>query len=209
MGRAHTNAVEVIARRLATVGLPGASDVRLEISEADWPRVLGITARQRITGLASAAVRDGWLHLSVPQRAELEERHRSAMAMVLVLDQLLIEVSEAMAVARIQPVVLKGPSFADAFYPDRSWRSYGDLDLLVSAADWRNASGVLSRLGFERIIPEPRPGFDERWGKGASFEDVRKLQVDLHRTLALGSFGLWIDTAALLDGTTTFSLQGR
>ena len=128
--------------------------------------------------------------------------------MVLLLDHLLGELSSAMAEAGVPTVVLKGPAVASTFYPDRAWRSYGDLDLLVAAADWRGACEVLVRLGFRRIIPEPRPGFDERFGKGASFEDARKLQVDLHRTLAMGPFGLWIDPGALLASTTDFPMRG-
>jgi hypothetical protein len=200
--------IEVIARRLASVGLPGAASDPQTITDSEWPRLLGYVSRQRITGLATAAVRAGSLRLTEAQGAQLEEEHRSAMAMVLLLEHLLDEVSTAFAEAGIPTVVLKGAAVANTFYPDRSWRSYGDLDLLVSAAEWRQACGVLSDLGFRRLIPEPRPGFDERFGKGASFEDTRKVQVDLHRTLALGPFGLWIDPGALLEGTTAFPTKG-
>jgi hypothetical protein len=199
--------VEVVGRRLASVGLPGASSDAVGVPEADWPRLLRFIARQRITGFASVEVRAGSLLVTEQQRSELEEEHRSAMAMVLVLEHLLVELSSAMTDAGLPTVVLKGAAVADAFYPDRSWRSFGDLDLLISAADWRRACEVLQGLGFRRIIPEPRPGFDERFGKGASFEDARKLQVDLHRTLALGPFGLWIDPEALLGGTTPFEIK--
>ena len=130
------------------------------------------------------------------------------MAMVLLLQHLTVEVSSAMEEAGVPTVVLKGAAIAASFYPDPSWRSYGDLDLLVSAEHWSAACHVLTSLSFRRITPEPRPGFDERFGKGASFEDARGLQVDLHRTLALGPFGLWIDTDALLDGTTRFTMLG-
>ena len=199
--------IEVVGRRLASVGLPGASTDAVGVPDGDWPRLLGYIARQRITGFASAEARAGSFVVTEEQGAELEERHRSAMAMVLVLDHLLVEVSSAMTEAGLPTVVLKGAAVADTFYPDRSWRSFGDLDLLISAADWRKACDVLERLGFRRIIPEPRPGFDERFGKGASFEDARKLQVDLHRTLAMGPFGLWIDHEALLEGTTAFAVK--
>ena len=200
--------VEVVAKRLASVGLPGAGSDALEVPEADWPRLLAYLARQRITGLAEVEVRAGTLVVTEQQRAELDERHRAAMAMVLLLDHLLGELSSAMAEAGVPTIVLKGPAVASTFYPDRAWRSYGDLDLLVGVADWRGACEALVRRGFRRIIPEPRPGFDERFGKGASFEDARKLQVDLHRTLAMGPFGLWIDPGALLASTTDFPMRG-
>jgi Uncharacterised nucleotidyltransferase len=199
--------IEVVGRRVASVGLPSAASDPIEVPEVDWPRLLAYLARQRITGLAEVEVRAGTLVMTERQRAELEERHREAMALVLLLDHLLGELSSALAAMGVPTVVLKGPAVASTFYPDRSWRSYGDLDLLVSAADWRAACEVLTRLGFRRIIPEPRPGFDERFGKGASFEDARGVQVDLHRTLAMGPFGLWIDPAALLEGTVEFSIR--
>ena len=200
--------IEVVGKRVASVGLPGAGSDPLEVPEEDWPRLLAYLARQRITGLAEVEVRAGTLVVTEQQHTELDERHRAAMAMVLLLDHLLGELSSAMAEAGVPTVVLKGPAVASTFYPDRAWRSYGDLDLLVGAADWRGACEVLVRHGFRRIIPEPRPGFDERFGKGASFEDARKLQVDLHRTLAMGPFGLWIDPGALLASTTDFPTRG-
>lgn len=190
------------------MGLPGAGSDALEVLEADWPRLLAYVARQRITGLAEVEVRAGTLVVTEQQFTELDERHREAMAMVLLLDHLLVELSSAMAEAGVPTIVLKGPAVASTFYPDRAWRSYGDLDLLVAADDWRGACEVLVREGFRRIIPEPRPGFDERFGKGASFEDARKLQVDLHRTLAMGPFGLWIDPGALVASTIDFPARG-
>jgi Uncharacterised nucleotidyltransferase len=196
--------IEVVARRVASVGLPGAGGDALEVPEADWPGLLAYLARQRITGLAEVEVRAGTLVVTEQQRTELDERHREAMAMVLILDHLLGELSSSMTEVGVPTVVLKGPAVASTFYPDRAWRSYGDLDLLVAADDWQGACEVLVRRGFRRIIPEPRPGFDERFGKGASFEDARKLQVDLHRTLAMGPFGLWIDPGGLLASTTDF-----
>ncbi len=142
--------IEVVGRRLASVGLPGASSDAVGVPDGDWPRFLRYLARQRITGFASAGVRAGSLLVTEPQSAELEEEHRSAMAMVLVLEHLLVEVSSAMTEAGLPTVVLKGAAVADTFYPDRSWRSFGDLDLLISAADWRPACEVLGRLGFRR-----------------------------------------------------------
>ena len=199
--------IEVVGRRIASVGLPGAESDPVEVPDDDWPRLIRYIARQRITGFAAAEVRAGSLLLTQQQGAQLEAEHRSAMAMVLLLEHLLVELSSAMTEAGLPTVVLKGAAVADAFYPDRSWRSFGDLDLLIPTADWRPACEVLMGLGFRRIIPEPRPGFDERFGKGASFEDARKLQVDLHRTLAMGPFGLWIDPEALLEGTTVFPMK--
>ena len=130
------------------------------------------------------------------------------MGMVVIMEHLLRELSTPLANERISPIVLKGAALADGFYPDRSWRAYGDLDLLIQGEEFPRASAVLAVLGFTRLLPEPRSGFDQRFGKGASFEDSHGRQVDLHRTLALGPFGLWIDTTELTRGRTEVELAG-
>jgi hypothetical protein len=88
-------------------------------------------------------------------------------------------------------------------------RPFGDLDLLVATADWRRACEVLSSNGYHRDLPEPRRGFDERFGKAATHSDPSGLQVDLHRTLVLGPFGLWLDPSELFRHTESFELGGR
>src|SRR5687767_14598535 len=94
--------------RIASVGLPGADLSRVEVPEADWPGFLHHVARLRITGLASVACREGTLVLTESQQDQLLERHRAAMAMVLLLEQLLREVAPALGEAGIPTVVLKG-----------------------------------------------------------------------------------------------------
>jgi Uncharacterised nucleotidyltransferase len=196
----------------AAVDLPRAgsrSQGPIEVPEKLWPHVLRNVAQERITGLAVAATRRGSLKLSEVQRSELMARHRSAMGMVLIVERLIHDLASPMAEEGIPTIVLKGAAVAKEFYPDPSWRAYGDLDLLVPAERWAAMSDLLTRLGFRRLIPEPRRGFDERFGKGASFEDPGGRQVDVHRTLALGPFGMWIEPDALIEGTTTFQLGDR
>ena len=62
---------------------------------------------------------------------------------------------------------------------------------------------------MRRKLPEPRPGFDKRFGKAAAFADPDGVEVDLHRTLAQGPFGLWIDTEELIDRAVGFDIGGR
>jgi hypothetical protein len=205
----QTPRIADVLRLIAGHGLPGSRTLPGDVPERLWPHVLRSVARQRISGLALAANHHGSLQLSAEQREELVRAQRSAMGMVLVLEQLLLDASAALAAAGVSTIVLKGAAWAHSFYPDPSWRAYGDLDLLVRTSDLGPTSRVLGELGFSRILPEPRPGFDERFGKGVSFEDPQGRQVDLHRTLALAPFGLWIDTEALLRGTTPFPFRER
>jgi hypothetical protein len=105
--------------------------------------------------------------------------------------------------------VLKGAALAHTVYPEPCLRSFGDVDVLVSTRDWRRACDVLEELGLRRQRPEPRPGFDERFGKASVHKGDDAVEVDLHRTLVIGPFGLWIDPDALLSRTATFEVGGR
>jgi hypothetical protein len=118
-------------------------------------------------------------------------------------------VNDAFLDRGIENVVLKGPALAHTFYPEPSWRPFSDLDLLVRGRDWRRACGVLEEMGYKRDLPEPRPGFDERFGKAASHTAPNGLSLDLHRTLVVGPFGLWLDPEELFRTTVPFSVGGR
>ena len=107
-------------------------------------------------------------------------------------------------------VVIKGASVARTVYVEPCLRSFGDLDLLVRTADYGRACALLGRLGHERQRPEPRPGFEVRFGKASVHRHPEdRIEVDLHRTLVLGPFGLWIDPEELLNRRQTFDVAGR
>jgi hypothetical protein len=119
------------------------------------------------------------------------------MAWCLGLERLLLDVADAFENEGIEFLVLKGPAVARAAYPDPSWRVFHDIDVLVRTEDWRRAVTVLQRDFGPRRIPEPRPGWDERFGKGAVFMSEGGRQIDLHRTLVKAPFALWINAEEL------------
>jgi hypothetical protein len=67
----------------------------------------------------------------------------------------------------------------------------------------------LAELGFTRPLPEPRPGFSERFGKAATHRGEDGLELDLHRTLVVGPFGLWLRADGLFEQAIPFHLGGR
>lgn len=198
-----------LTSRIAAFGVPGTREEPIEIPSAHWPAVRASVRAQRLTGLAVAALEAGRLGAPEGARPELLADHRAAMLTVLTLERELLALAPIFEEAGIDVLVLKGPAFAHAFYPNASWRAYGDLDLLVRTQDWRTACDVLVDVGYRRVIPEPRPGFDERFGKSATHVGLDGLQIDLHRTLALGAFGVWSDPGMLFGRTASFSLAGR
>lgn len=196
---------------VARFGLPQVSPTpdTMDVRAAGWPPILAALQGKRLTGLAVAAVEAGQLRISSEQLTQLLERHRAAMIGTISIERTMIRVVEALEARSIEVVVLKGTALAHTIYPDPSWRPFGDVDLLVRTRDWRRACAVLAELGFRRYLPEPREGFDERFGKAATHVSEEGIEVDLHRTLVLGPFGLWMDPEQLFQSTMPFSLAGR
>jgi hypothetical protein len=202
--------VRDLASRIAAFGLDGSPPVALYVTDLVWSRLLSNLNLERLTGLATAAADAGWLTLPGNlAEDQLLESQRNAMLWSLSLERRLVSLAVVLEAAEIDMVVLKGPVLAHTMYPDPSWRPFGDLDLLVRTRDWDRTTELLGGLGMRRRLPEPRPGFDKRFGKAAAFIDQDGAEVDLHRTLAAGPFGLWVDTDELVERAVTFEIGGH
>ena len=105
--------------------------------------------------------------------------------------------AQRLSTAGIAYRALKGPLLAHLAYPDPALRSFGDVDVLVGGASFDAAVDALARLGFRRHFAEPRPGFDARFAKGACLVRRDGMEVDLHRTLAPGAFGILLQRVDL------------
>jgi hypothetical protein len=198
-----------LARRVAAFGLHQDDDEAISISQVDWQLLLPTLYQQRLTGFAVAAAEAGSITLSSGQAEELLDRHRDGMLQVLALERHLVTLSAALEDAGVEMVLLKGSALAHTVYPDPSWRPFADLDFLVRGQDFQQTCEVLAGQGFNRALPEPRARFDVRFGKAAELAGPGGLMVDLHRTLVVGPFGLWVDPDELFAGTAPFSLGGR
>jgi hypothetical protein len=176
------------------------------IEPEDWPVTLAQLDHEKLTGIATAAAEDGWLPLKADQFEDLVERHCDAMAWCLHLERLLLDIADAFDAEEIEFLVLKGPALARVVYPDPSWRVFHDLDLLIRTKDWRRAVAVLERDFGPRRIPEPRRGWDERFGKGAVFTTREGQQIDLHRTLAEGPMAFRIEPSDLFPARRTVQI---
>jgi Uncharacterised nucleotidyltransferase len=196
-------------REVARFGLFGTT-APTAVEDGEWQSFAGRLHLEKLTGLAVAAVGTGTLEIPAHRTGDLHDRHRRAMVWCLRVEQQLLDLDERFRRSRIEYAVLKGPSVAHTAYVDPSLRGFGDLDVLVRGRDFKGSCAELRAMGFERRLAEPRPRFDERFGKAAVHRrDEDGMEIDLHRTLVLGPFGLWIEPDELLDRTTTFGLAGR
>jgi hypothetical protein len=203
----ETDSTARIAAAITPFGLREIDPV--DVRDRAWAPVGTALTRHRLTGLAVAAATDGRLVVTDDQRSDLLERHRGAMFAALAIERKVVRVTDRLGRAGIRPVVLKGPALAHTVYPDPAWRAFGDLDLLVRTSDWRRTCEVLAEAGYRRGLPEPHAGFDERFGKAAVHRNGDGIELDLHRTLVLGPFGLWLDPDELFDHAALFTLGGR
>jgi hypothetical protein len=200
-----------LARLVATVGLPGSrQSLADEVLDAgSFEYFLGVVRWQRLPGFLMAAVDAEALPVTAEQRAAVEELHLEACASVLKLESYLLEIAEVLDTAGIDFLVLKGTAAAHLVYPEPSLRMFGDNDLLFRSEQFDEALEALYRHGYVRPAAPPRPGFDRRFGKGATLRRLGIDELDTHRNLVFGTFGFRIDLDELFGSAVTFRLGGR
>lgn len=167
-------------------------------------RHLPLIAQHRLTGVAHAAMLAGELDVDEPDR--VVDAHRHAMARVLLLEDVLLDAVALLDRAGLETRVLKGAALAHGLgSPER--REFGDNDVLVRSGELRSAAAVLEAHGATRVHAALSPRWEERFAKSVTLR-WRDTEIDLHRTLAPGPYGLTISGDALFGSDATFALAG-
>ena len=205
------NGWQTASRAVAAHGLVGA---RLPMPKSPleptaWEHLLTTTRGQRITGHLMRAIQDGAFPATPEQAGEVERAHRASMATALALEATLVRTARLLEETGIDYRVLKGTGVAHLDYPDPALRSFGDVDLLIPSSQFDGAVAALLAAGHQRKFPEPRPAFDRRYGKGSCLVSHGGEEIDRHRTLAMGPYGLQIVLDDLWRRSSTFELGGR
>lgn len=194
---------------IAGFGLPGAPALPSSpVAAHAWTGLMADVWHQRIEGLLAAAVAEGALAVTAEQRHQVREAARSRASVDLRLEQDLLATVSLLEHADVTYRVLKGPAWAHSAYPDPSWRGSGDIDLLLAADDWYDALAIFAADGARRSVPELAPGFDRRFGKEATLVSGSGWEIDLHRTLVVGPYGVWIDREDLFRRPASITLRG-
>jgi hypothetical protein len=166
-------------------------------------------AGARALGLLARAVAEGWVEVDDAKRDRCLEAAAGALVHDLRRERLLVdEIASLLEDAAAPFLVLKGAAAAHLDELDPALRSSSDIDLLVRGEDFDRTVEALAAEGWRRRFPEPRPGFDARFGKGAAVHRDGE-EIDLHRTLAPGVFGLRLPVADLWVEPEPFVLGGR
>ena len=173
--------------------------------------LLATVRHERMLGLFAQVVADAALAATDDQVAELHEAYVAALCADLVRERELIHLVGLLRRSGFDHRVLKGAAVAHLDYPDPALRSFADVDLLVRAEEWEAVIEVLCQAGWERRFGEPRPGFERRFVKGTVLtrRDDGAVELDLHRTLALGPFGLTVRLQDLWENCDLLGLGGE
>lgn len=206
-----------LGRAVLAHGLPTRAGPPTEAATHEvWSNLLHESSMHGLEGLLVSAVAADALPTTAPQRADVAKleidltRRRMGHEM---RSRPWLEVLDA---AGIDLRLLKGPALAVLDYPDPIQRPTSDLDLLVRAEQIDRAVEALLEAGGTWLDPEPVAHYVRTVGKGATFAMPGGLEVDLHRTLVWGPFGvrvpcdeLWACSRPLVFDGTERSTLGR
>ncbi len=193
-------------RAVTGYGLAGAAGTVGAVE--DPGALLAAVAEHRLTGIAARALDAGDLELPSDAAAILRARHDVVMAQTLRVELALIEVAGLLADAGVDHRVLKGSALAHTVAMDPADREFRDVDVLVPASQIDRAVAALTGAGAMRLQPELRPGFDRRFAKSVTMR-LDGVEVDIHRTLAPGPFGVWIHAGDLFVVGSSFTVADR
>lgn len=199
-----------LVRAIAAHGIAGTLRAFPEapLEETVWRDLLAVAAMQRLLGLLVDALVQGAFPATDEQLTLAGRAHHEAMARVLVLERRLLETVRVLADEGIDVRAVKGPVTAHAVYPNPALRTFGDVDVLVPTEQFDAAAAVFERSGHRRRWPQLRPGFDRRFGKGATLLAPDHLEVDLHRTFVQGVYGMTVDLPSLFATRSTVRIGG-
>ena len=175
----------------------------------DTDRVTDVAiTRHRLDGLFVHAVATGELAATAERGQWAAQKELELTRARLWHDLRMVEITEHLADSGIDVRILKGPAFGSLDYPDRIMRPTGDLDLLVRSEELPAAVAALCRSGGRIVDPEPVVAYAQTIGKSTTVTMPDGLEIDLHRMLARGPFGLRVPLDDLWSRSRRSTING-
>jgi hypothetical protein len=182
--------LDPMLRRVLSVGLGAARTDHPPLADDAWVVFVEHARHHRLDGLLVGAVADGTVATTATQRAEIAHLECRLAADAMWHEGWTNATVEMLRDEGIEVRILKGPAWARLDYPDSLWRPTQDLDLLVHGRDLERGSRSLLAAGGVRLDPDPVDGYSEVVGKGATYAFSDRPEIDLHRLLIWGPFGV-------------------
>ena len=196
-----------ILDRLATLGLE-EWPATVSLTPDEVTAMLTLAPHEGAVCLLGAAVEQGLVSLDAASAGAVTAAWQEAMAGVVQLDGLLVQVVAWLAEAGLDCRSLKGAAVATLDECAPSWRSYHDVDVLVPADRLLAAVDALVAGGLRPLLAPVSRSWAARFGKSITLVHPSGMQVDVHRLLSPGVFGARIRPETLFAGGQEFHVGG-
>jgi hypothetical protein len=148
--------------------------VRQAAIGVDWERFLRVMARQRLHGLANAALASAEVTPPPEVQARLTRAAQFIGFRALALAAEAVRLQGLFDAGGVQALFVKGAALAQLGYGTQALKHCRDIDLLVAPADAERGYAILQRAGYVPIVP-----------KGPLSEAQRRLVFRLHKDMEL------------------------
>ncbi|MGI9605415.1 MAG: nucleotidyltransferase family protein [Acidimicrobiales bacterium] len=195
-------------RRIGSFDLSPDDSEPLIVDESTIAELVAALEAERLVGVAVRALDEGAVEGSTQIAERLEHAHDDAMARTLRVELAMLEVLDLLDEHSITHRVLKGSALAHVAAIRPADREFRDVDLLIPAAEIDDTVKILQNTGARRLQPRLSADFDRRFGKSVTL-DLDGIEIDLHRTIAPGPFGLMLFPGDLFLTPTTITVGDR
>jgi hypothetical protein len=127
--------------------------VRAAAGGVDWRRFLRVVTRQRVPGLAYAALKAAGVAPPAEIEARLAGFAQATTVRALALAAEAVRLQALLRTAGVAVLFIKGAALAELAYAAQGLKHCRDIDLLVAPADAERAFGVLEQEGYRAIVP--------------------------------------------------------
>ncbi|MGA9275459.1 nucleotidyltransferase family protein [Ilumatobacter sp.] len=199
-----------VLRAAASTGLVDHSGPPVELPADDAANFIARAKFDRIPGFLVAAIEAGAVEANAETFETARDTWHRALLGVTFVEAFAVRTATQLDAAGVRWRLTKGAALAHLDYPDQlACRTFGDVDLVIHPDDWDGAIDTLLSVGHTRPAPELRPGWDSRFGKGATIVDENNFEIDLHRRFAIGRFGVRSHMEDVFDRQDSIELAGR
>ncbi|NNE73842.1 MAG: hypothetical protein HKN26_09275 [Acidimicrobiales bacterium] len=201
---------EPVVVQLAGWRLPN-SPIRITnqpLGDEAFAALLRDATRHKLIGVLAGAVGEGSIPVTPGQFEQVAEHHEAAMQVAIELEQTLLAAVDVLAEVDVEPIVLKGSALARTVALEPEHRTFGDVDLLVRSTEIPAVVAAFEGIGARRAFESLGTEYDRRFAKSITMR-WKSHEIDIHRTLAPGPFGLRISEADLHRDRVPFDIGGR
>lgn len=178
-----------VLRAVAGHGLPGDRPA-VEVTPPEVGSLLIEASAHKLIGLLDQAVADGAVRCDDGSARQIGERAVEVAAWAVRLERHLLAVHDLLDDAGISHRFVKGATVAHRFYDHPGLRMSVDVDVLVGAHQLEPTVERLEAADHVRQQRDPYPGFSRRYAKSVTARSRQGVEVDVHRVIPDGPFGL-------------------